>query len=135
MAAAQMRISFDVGTAKRRFALTFRERLAEWGVAAGLALWGLLAFNSPGLFQRPYFQPLASANYRAGCCAAGSLFWLFLLVGSVSVEWRSPGAAMYSVGFLLTVISGCYAAGDYHRASYIYSRRPLGGTGIAGASS
>lgn len=52
-------VRFDVRSARERFQMTFRQRAAEWGIAAGLFTWGALAIGSTDLFKRPYYIPLA----------------------------------------------------------------------------
>ena len=142
-----------IGFNRKRFAATFRERQAEWGLSFALLMWGSFVLTSPGLFiDRSYFAPLQhmmaqakwgtlatgvgavrllmlainggwrpSAGWRAAGCAAGCLCWGALTFGAFSVGWRSPAAGVYLSLYALDFLSGCFAARDFVRASYVHA--------------
>ena len=82
-----------------RFKETFRERMPEWVVSAGMLGWGLLAIFALGLFQRlDLFHPLllVMPQLKWGIIAAttGLIRIIFLIINGA---WR-PSAHVRAIG-------------------------------------
>lgn len=82
-----------------RFKETFRERLVEWGLSAGLLAWGLITLYSPGLFiDQEFFHPMlrimAQTSWGIITSLIGIIRLIFLVING---GWR-PSAHIRAIG-------------------------------------
>jgi hypothetical protein len=74
-------------------------------ISTVIGVMSLTALFINGAWRRTPFLRQIGCIFRM--FVWGGLFW-----GAMSVEWRSPGAAIYAMLFLMDAISLSFAAGD-----------------------
>jgi hypothetical protein len=87
-----------------RFQHTWRERMPEWALAFGMAAFGAILLLSPGLFDRPFYHPMAHlAPQRAwgGVTLAVGMLRIVCLVRNGG--WR-PSAHLRAAGCFVGVL-------------------------------
>lgn len=91
-----------------RLAETFKERFVEWGLAGALLVWGNMVFRSPGLFDRPFYQPLESVAPQLWWAIGAQLIGLMsVLVLAINGAWqRTPMFRMAGCAFRLILWAG-----------------------------
>ncbi len=77
-----------------RFRETFRERATEWVVSTVLAGWGFTVMQSPGLFDRPFYAPLAAVGNEQ------SWGWLAFLIGMARLTFLFINGAWHRTPML-----------------------------------